>query len=465
MANRHGLIAGATGTGKTVTVQVLMEGLSNAGVPVFVSDVKGDLSGLAAPGADRDFLHERAETIRLGGYGPESFPVRFWDFFGEKGLPVRTTISEVGPLLLSGMLDLNDTQEGVLTIVFRVADEDGLPLLDLKDLRALLNFVAERRKELSTLYGNIAPASVAAIQRRILQLESEGGSLFFGEPALRLEDLFGLDDLGRGRINILAADQLIRSPRLYGAFLLWLLSELFEELHEVGDIERPKLVFIFDEAHLLFDDASRTLLAKIEQVCRLIRSKGVGVFFATQDPGDIPDDIAGQLGTRVQHALRAFTAVQTRKARAAADAFRANEAFSAREVITELRVGEALVSSLERKGIPTRAARTLIRPPASRLGPLTTEERVAVLKDDPLSRRYKDLIDRESAHEILAERAERLAAEAERAVKRESAGSSGSKRSRRVTTTERLAGQVARTATSTLVRELMRGLLGGLRRR
>ena len=469
MCNRHGLIAGATGTGKTVSVQIMAEALARAGVPVFVSDVKGDLAGLAKPGANKDFLTKRADDIQLPDYGPEEFPVRLWDFYGEGGLPVRATVTEVGPLLLARMLDLNDTQEGVLAITFRVADDDALPLLDLKDLRSLLAYVSERRAELSALYGNVSPSSVAAIQRRLIQLEDQGGDLFFGEPALEVSDLLRTATDGRGILNVLKADKLMMAPRLYGAFLLWLLSELFEELPEIGDPEKPKLVFIFDEAHLLFDGASKSLLEKVEQVCRLIRSKGVGVFFATQDPGDIPDGVAGQLGTKVQHALRAFTPAQKRRVNAAADAFRPNPAFDTKEVITELGVGEALVSTLAKKGIPTPVARTLIRPPASRLGPLTATERKTTVKSDDLRGRYGKTVDNYSAHEMLAERADRLAAEAERAesksAREKRQRSIKRRRGSRMTTTERAINQATRTATSSLMRALIRGVLGSLRRR
>ncbi|MCQ8186305.1 helicase HerA-like domain-containing protein [Parvularcula maris] len=469
MANRHGLIAGATGTGKTVTVQIMAEAFAREGVPVFVSDVKGDLAGLAKPGADKDFLTKRASDIGLEGYGPEDFPVRLWDFYGEGGLPIRATVTEVGPLLLSRMLDLNDTQEGVLAIAFRVADEDGLPVVDLKDLRSLLNHFAEQRAELSAMYGNVSPASVAAIQRRLIQLEDQGGDLFFGEPALDVRDLMRTARDGMGVQNVLKADRLMQAPRLYGAFLLWLLSELFEELPEVGDPDKPKLVFVFDEAHLLFDGASRSLLQKVEQVCRLIRSKGVGVFFATQDPGDILDGVAGQLGTRVQHALRAFTPAQARRVKAAAESFRPNPDFKTGDVITELGVGEALVSTLQKKGIPTPAARTMIRPPASRLGPLTATERREMLRADELAGNYAKPVDRRSAHEILAERAEeraRAAEQAESAKARQSRERKTKKRrSTRMSTSERMLTQATRTATSTIMRELIRGLLGGLKRR
>jgi len=471
MCNRHGLIAGATGTGKTVSVQIMAEAFARAGVPVFVSDVKGDLSGLAKPGADKDFLDKRARDIQLPDYGPEDFPVRLWDFYGEGGLPIRATVTEVGPLLLSRMLDLNDTQEGVLAITFRVADEDGLPLLDLKDLRSLLAHVSERRAELSAMYGNVSPSTVAAIQRRLIQLEVQGGDFFFGEPALNVMDLIRTDQNGGGVLNVLKADKLMQAPRLYGAFLLWLLSELFEELPEIGDPEKPKLVFVFDEAHLLFDGASKSLLEKVEQVCRLIRSKGVGVFFASQDPGDIPDGVAGQLGTKIQHALRAFTPAQAKRVKAAADSFRPNPDFKTKDVITELGVGEALVSTLAKKGVPTPVARTLIRPPASRLGPLLAKERKALVQADDLQSQYGRSVDNYSAHEMLEERADRMAQEAERAEskavreKRQRATKRRTSSRRRMSTTERAISQASRTASRTLVRELVRSFMGVLKRR
>jgi DNA helicase HerA-like ATPase len=465
MANRHGLIAGATGTGKTVSVQVLMEGFSSAGVPVFVSDVKGDLSGMAAAGGDKAFLQDRAQLVGLEGYSGRAFPVRLWDVYGEEGIPLRTTLSEVGPLLLGRMLDVNEVQEGVLSVLFRVADEEGMPLLDLKDLRALLSHLSENRSAYSATYGHVAPASIAAIQRRLLQLEDQGGNPFFGEPALDVRSLLEVDANGEGIVNILSADKLIMAPRLYGAFLLWLLSELFEELPEVGDPDKPKLVFVFDEAHLLFDGASRHLLEKVEQVCRLIRSKGVGVFFATQDPGDIPDAVAGQLGTRLQHALRAFTSAQTKNARAAADSFRPNPDFEARSVITELGVGEALVSTLEKKGIPTPVGRTKMRPPSSRLGPLTDAEREKLVSSDPQLERYGQTIDRTSAYEMLAQRTEKMAKGAETRESRKAPTQRSHSNSRRKSAGEKLAGEVARTATRTLMRELMRGILGSLKRR
>ena len=477
-ANRHGLIAGATGTGKTVTLQILAEGLSKAGVPVFLADVKGDLAGLSRPGKMKDFLLERAATVDLADYGPEAFPVCFWDLHGKKGHPIRATVSEMGPLLISQLLGLNDTQEGVLTLAFRLADDEGLLLLDLKDLRALLVEVANRSKELSVEYGHVSKASVGAIQRRLLALEEQGADQFFGEPALELEDFFQTDENGMGVINILSADKLMQTPKLYATFLLWLLSELFEELPEVGDPDKPKLVFFFDEAHLLFDDISDALLDKIEQVVRLIRSKGVGVFFASQNPLDIPDSVSSQLGNRFQHALRAFTPREQRVVKAAAETFRANDAFDTKDVITELGVGEALVSTLMKKGVPSVVERTLIRPPSSRMGPITKAERAEVLAVSALSEKYDETIDRESAYEVLHDRAERRLAQEERAREKEakskssrkasssrSRGRSTRRRSNRQSVGEAAIKSAARTFSSTLAREILRGLLGGLKRR
>ncbi len=416
-ANRHGLVAGATGTGKTVTLQILAEGFSALGVPVFLADVKGDLSGLAAPGDPEHKLHDklvaRADTIGFDDYGYEAFPVVFWDLYGEKGHPVRTTISEMGPLLLSRLLDLTEAQEGVLNIAFRIADEQALPLLDLKDLRALLVWLGEHSKELSLEYGNVSTASIGAIQRRLIVLENQGAEGFFGEPALRLADMIATGADGRGRVNVLAADRLMQSPRLYATFLLWLLSELFEDLPEVGDPDKPKFVFFFDEAHLLFDDAPKALVDKVEQVARLIRSKGVGVWFITQNPDDVPSDILGQLGNRIQHALRAFTPRDQKALRAAAETFRPNPDFDTETAIREVGVGEAVVSLLEAKGAPSVVQRTLIRPPASRLGPLEMPERQAVMSGSPLRGLYEAAVDRESAFEFLAKRAEAAANEAD----------------------------------------------------
>jgi len=415
-ANRHGLVAGATGTGKTVTLQIMAEGFSNAGVPVFLSDVKGDLSGLARAGNPEHKLHkpftERAEKIGFADFKYEAFPVTFWDLFGEQGHPVRTTVSEMGPLLLARLLDLTEAQEGIINIAFRVADEEGMALLDLKDLQALLVWIGENASDMSLRYGNVSTASIGAIQRRLLVLENQGGARLFGEPALALSDLMRTDADGRGMINILAADKLMGAPKLYATFLLWLLSELFEELPEVGDSDKPKLVFFFDEAHLLFDDAPKVLVDKVEQVARLIRSKGVGVYFVTQNPADVPEDILGQLGNRVQHALRAFTAKDQKDLRLAAQTYRDNPAFSTEEAIREVGVGEAVTSMLQPKGVPGIVERTLIRPPSSQLGPITDAERSVLMAASAMAGKYDTPLDRTSAFEILRGRAETAAAEA-----------------------------------------------------
>jgi len=400
LANRHGLIAGATGTGKTVTLQALAEGFSRVGAAVFAADVKGDLAGIAMPGDSDPRFVKRAKDIGIA-YAPDHFPVALWDLFGEQGCPIRATISDMGPLLLANLLELNEVQEGVLNIVFKVADEAGLLLLDLKDLRALLQHVGENAPALSKRYGNIAPATIAAIQRQLLVLENQGATAFFGEPALDIDDFLPAGPDGRGVVNLLAADKLMRAPRLYATFLLWLLSELFEKLPEVGDLDKPKLVFFFDEAHLLFSKAPKSLLNAIEQVVRLIRSKGVGVYFATQNPLDIPDSVLGQLGNRVQHALRAFTPRDQKAVKAAADTFRQNPAFDAATAITQLRVGEALVSMLDAAGAPEMAARALIAPPTARVGPITAEERARLMRDNVLAGKYAVAIDRTSAFEVL----------------------------------------------------------------
>ena len=418
-ANRHGLIAGATGTGKTVTLQGLAESFSARGVPVFLADVKGDLSGIAMAGSptakNADKLIARAHEIGLADYAFSDNPAIFWDLYGEQGHPVRTTISEMGPLLLARLMGLNETQEGVLTIAFRYADDEGLLLLDLGDLQTMLTFCAENAEMLSARYGNVAKASVGAIQRQLLQLESQGGDKFFGEPALEISDLIRTDEKGRGYINILAADKLMRSPKLYATFLLWLLSELFETLPEVGDPDKPVLVFFFDEAHLLFDDAPKALVDKIEQVVRLIRSKGVGVYFVTQNPIDVPEEVAGQLGNRVQHALRAFTPREQKAIKAAAETFRANPDLDVETTIIELRVGEALVSLLQEDGAPSMVQRTLVAPPRSRLGVLEPKERAIIQSISPCDGKYDETIDRESAEEILLARAEAAAAAADAA--------------------------------------------------
>ncbi|MEC7290629.1 MAG: helicase HerA-like domain-containing protein, partial [Pseudomonadota bacterium] len=481
---RHGLIAGATGTGKTVTLQNMAQGFSDAGVPVFCADVKGDLSGICVAGSPEHKLHPkliaRAEKIGFEDYGYGATPTVFWDVFGDKGHPVRTTISDMGPLLLSRLMDLTETQEGVLTVAFEYADDEGMLLLDLKDLRKLLSHMADKevRTALSRDYGNVAAASVGAIQRRLLVLEREGADAFFGEPALDLKDFMRTTRDGRGIVNVLDSTTLINSPRLYSTFLLWLLSQLFEDLPEVGDPDKPKLVFFFDEAHLLFNDAPRALLEKIEQVVRLIRSKGVGVFFVTQNPRDLPESVLAQLGNRIQHALRAYTPAERKGVRAAADSFRENPAFDAEDVITDLGVGEALVSTLDEKGAPSVVQRTLIRPPSSRLGPATDDERKAEIKDSPVAGLYDEVIDRESAYEILLKREEAAAKAAEKLAKEEMEAqrelekkkartkkrSSSRRRSSRMTTTERAVNTATRTITRRITDYVLRGILGGRRR-
>jgi len=481
LANRHGLIAGATGTGKTVTLQGLAEGFSAAGVPVFVADVKGDLAGLAMAGSPTAPMHaklvERANAIGLADYSYADNPVVFWDLFGAQGHPIRTTVSEMGPLLLARLMGLNETQEGVLSIAFRLADEQGLLLLNLDDLQAMLAWCAEQAAQLSATYGNVSRASVGAIQRQLLQLESQGGNQFFGEPALAMADFLTCDESGRGTINILAADRLMASPRLYATMLLWLLSELFEDLPEVGDPAKPKFVFFFDEAHLLFDDAPKALLEKVEQVVRLVRSKGVGIYFVTQNPVDIPEEVAGQLGNRVQHALRAFTPKDERAIRAAAETFRTNPAVDVASAITELRTGEALVSVLNADGAPTPVERTLVRPPRSRLGPLSAQEREIMRSTSPLAGKYDTPIDRESAEEILKARAEQAAtaaAEQKAAVDAEKARSAAEKEQARLERERRrnppihediarqLGKSVQRQVVNRVAGQLVRGLLGGL---
>ena len=405
MANRHGLIAGATGTGKTVSLRVVAENFSSIGVPVFMADVKGDLSGMARPGQENAKINERVQKLGIAGFKFAGYPTVFWDLYGEHGHPVRTTISDMGPLLISRLLNLNDTQGGVLNLVFKIADDNGMLLLDLKDLRAMLQHVGDNAAQFKTQYGNVSAASVGAIQRGLLELEGQGGDRFFGEPALDLDDLMQTDNQGRGVINILVADKLINAPKLYATFLLWMLSELFERLPEVGDPEKPKLAFFFDEAHLLFNDAPKVLLEKIEQVIRLIRSKGVGVYFVTQNPLDVPDIVLGQLGNRVQHALRAFTPRDQKAVKAAAQTFRQNKDLDVESAITELGVGEALVSLLSDKGQPTVVDRALIYPPKSQLPPLTPAERDQVIKQSAFYGHYEKVVDRESAYEMLKTRA------------------------------------------------------------
>ena len=479
-ANRHGVVAGATGTGKTVTLQIMAQGFSDAGVPVFCADVKGDLSGISQPGDVARFA-ERAGQMGLTLTG-KAAPVVFWDLYGQKGHPVRATVTDIGPVLMARMLELNDVQEGVLTVAFHVADKEGLLLLDLEDLRSLLAYVSENAQTIGREVGNVSPTSVAAIQRALLQLEQQGGKAFFGEPALRLEDMMrtGLD--GRGQVNVLAADRLMNSPRLYAAFLLWMLSELFEQLPEIGDPEKPRLVFFFDEAHLLFNDAPKALLEKVEQVVRLIRSKGVGVYFVTQNPADIPDSVLAQLGNRVQHALRAYTPAEQKGLRAAAQSFRTNPAFDTAEAIQALGVGEALVSTLDEKGAPNVVAQTRIRPPDSRLGPATEAERAAVMAASPVRGLYDAMVNRASAEEVLAARqaqADRIEAEAAGAAAQAKAAEKAARAapaprapaaprprtSSRQTPMEALTKSVLRTAGSTITRELLRGVLGSLKRR
>lgn len=500
-ANRHGLITGATGTGKTVTLQILAEGFSEAGVPVFCADVKGDLSGIAASGVSKDFLEKRARKIDFADrYSYQASPTVFWDLFGEQGHPIRTTVSEMGPLLLARLMNLNDTQEGVLNIAFHVADDEGLLLLDLKDLREMLNYIDEHDKEIAKDYGRVSSASIGAILRQLLVLEGQGADHFFGEPALNIADLMRTDTNGRGLVNVLAADKLMSNPRLYATFLLWLLSELFEELPEVGDPDKPKLVFFFDEAHLLFDEAPKVLLERVEQVVRLIRSKGVGVYFVSQNPLDIPESVLAQLGNRIQHALRAYTPREQKAVKVAAETFRQNPDFDAYETIVNLGVGEALVSVLEEDAIPSVVQRTLIRPPSSRLGPLDMSERKAVIAASPLIGQYDRAIDRESAFEVLRERAEKKAeaearerdreeadeamAAAERAMAKIRGGRGRSsrtsysvsdygrddymprtrrRRSNRQTVAEAAMKTFARTVSSQVGRALVRGILGSLK--
>jgi len=471
MANRHGLIAGATGTGKTVTLQTLAEKFSRVGVPVFMADVKGDLSGMAFAGGGNAKVEARVQELKLEDFAYAPCPVTFWDVFGSKGHPVRTTVAEMGPLLLARMLNLNEVQGGVLTAIFKIADDKGWLLLDLKDLRSMLQHASEHAAEYMAEYGNISAASVGAVQRALLQLEHEGGDQLFGEPALNLDDFMQTDANGHGMINILAADTLYNSPRVYGTLLLWLLSELFEKLPEVGDLDKPKLVFFFDEAHLLFNDAPDALLDKIEQVVRLIRSKGVGIYFVSQNPLDIPDVVLGQLGNRVQHALRAFTPRDQKAVKAAAETFRANPKLDVTATITELGVGEALVSLLDEQGRPLPVERALICPPGSRIGPASDAERNQVIRGSVLFGHYENALDRESAYEILKGRAEQSAAQAEESQGFDGGGVFGGQQSQngrrpagrqQQGVLETMARSAARTIGSELGRQVLRGVLGSL---
>jgi DNA helicase HerA-like ATPase len=479
MTNRHGLVAGATGTGKTVTLQVMAEALSSIGVPVFAADVKGDLSGISQAGKSSPKFDARVTALGLGKWTFAGCPVVFWDVFGKQGHPIRATVSEMGPLLFSRILNLNDTQSGVLALVFKIADDSGLLLLDMKDLQAMLQHIGESAKEYQTQYGNISAASIGAIQRGLVALGQQGGDLFFGEPALNIDDLLQVDVQGHGVVNILAADQLLQSPQLYATFLLWLMSELFEKLPEVGDLEKPKLVFFFDEAHLLFNDLPSILQNRIEQVVRLIRSKGVGVFFVTQNPIDVPDTILSQLGNRVQHALRAFSPRDQKAVRAAAQTFRANPKLKVEAVITEMGVGEALISFLDEKGTPGMVERAMVCPPHSQIGPITPEQRAAIIKDSVVAGVYEMVVDRESAYERLKGKVVASGAGSSPAGTGATAGSgwmgsleaagtalggvlgSGSGR-RGDTVVQAMIKSAARTMGSTVGRQLVRGVLGSL---
>lgn len=472
MANRHGLITGATGTGKTVTLQGMAEAFSLIGVPVFLSDIKGDLSGLCEPGTSNKKIAERIEQLGLTGFSFQRFPVQFWDVFGEQGFPARTTVSEMGPLLLSRLLNLNEVQSGILNMVFRIADDMGLLLLDIKDLKAMLAYVAENAAKYTVEYGTVSKQSVGAIQRALLVIEEQGGDRFFGEPALDIKDFLKTDSSGRGNINILASEKLFHSPALYSTFLLWMLSELFEELPEVGDLEKPKIVFFFDEAHLLFNNAPKVLLDKIEQVVRLIRSKGVGVYFITQNPVDIPDSVLGQLGNRVQHALRGYTPKDQKAIRAAAETFRQNPAYSVQEVITELGVGEALISFLDEKGRPSIVERSIILPPRSQIGPVPLEKRKEELYKSPFRGKYEQAIDRESAYEYMQKRAvqeaEQRAAETEMAANRKLAEARAKEEARTqrsarsASNKDTVVDKVLKSAATSIGRQVAQGLVRGI---
>lgn len=474
-ANRHGLITGATGTGKTVSLQVIAESFSAVGVPVFCADIKGDLSGICKPGEMTDKIKSRAQGVGLDDMTPQGSPVIFWDIFGEQGHPVRATVSEMGPLLLSRLMNLTTAQEGVLNITFKLADDEKMLMLDLKDLQAMLAYVAQRAPELSARYGNVTKASVGSIQRQLLVLEQQGGDKFFGEPALKLSDLMRTDTDGRGIVSVLAADKLMNNPQLYSTFLLWLMSELFEQLPEIGDPEKPRLVFFFDEAHLLFNGAPKALVDRIEQVVRLIRSKGVGIYFISQSPADVPDTILAQLGNRVQHALRAYTPREVEAVKIAATTFRPNPEFNTTDAISQLSTGEALVSTLEGKGVPSVVQRTTMRPPVSQIGPITADERAKIIAKSPVSGVYDEIVDRESAYEILTRATEKKEKETETAQNESGSfwdsvlGGGGKRRGGRQTVTEAALKSATRSAANTLGRSLakageniLRGVLGNL---
>ncbi len=460
MTNRHGMIAGATGTGKTVTLQTIAESLSKSGVPVFLADIKGDLSGISQPGGNNPKVADRVKQLELKDFAFSGCPVTFWDVFGEQGHPVRATISDMGPLLLSRLLDLNETQSGVLALIFKIADDNQMLLLDLKDLRAMVQYVGDNAKQFKTEYGNVSPASVGAIQRGLLQLEQQGADKFFGEPQLELDDLLQTDNKGNGMVNIIAADKLFQAPKVYSTFLLWLLAELFENLPEVGDLDKPKLVFFFDEAHLLFNDAPQALLEKIEQVVRLIRSKGVGVFFISQNPLDIPDMVLGQLGNRVQHALRAFTPRDQKAVKAAAQTFRVNPELDTESAIIELGVGEALISFLEEKGTPAIVQRAFVCPPHSQIGPIAPEQRKQILKQSLVAGHYERAVDRESAFEMLKARAQQAAQQAEPVEEKPKAARKPARQSDDVMTA--VMKSAGRAMASQAGREITRGILGSL---
>jgi uncharacterized protein len=461
LANRHGLITGATGTGKTVSLQVLAEGFADAGVSVFAADIKGDLSGISEPGSQKDGLVKRAKEIGLDDWANVAYPTVFWDLFGEQGHPIRATVQDMGPLLIARLLELNETQEGVLNILFRVAADEKMPLLDLKDLRAMANDVGQRSKELLTKYGNVAAISVGAIQRRLLVLEEQGAGNFFGEPALDIMDFVRTGTDGRGGINILSAEKLMKTPRLYATFLLWMLARLFDKLPEIGDPDKPKLVFFFDEAHLLFNEAPKALLEQVERVTRLIRSKGVGVYYVTQNPRDVPNNVSAQLGNRIQHALRAFTPIEQKGIRAAAETFRPNPKLDIERVIQELKVGEALVSVLHGGGEPSVTQRTLIRPPSGRIGPVTPAERKGLIEASPIYGKYEETVDRDSAYEMLAKRT--AAATQAQASQDSSWGNilmGGSGNSRRAGYAETFAKSMMRTVASSVGRAIVGAVLG-----